>query len=657
MANRAHQPDFKGFSLKSIKSNKPTEQDSRSGRRTTGSTPAATSATPVEKGARSSKATPVPPASKPLTSTSSARRSTPTTQNPLSSLKSQSPSFKIAWGKTLIIAESKRQEAAESRASSPAHENNVPDDDNGGVDDFGADEVSPSPTRDAPVPARAPARTQEASNAKRKLTSTPVLDTTSTTATRKTNPVPIKRRRLIQEETDENEEPLPPLEDLAQETSKTPANSRTTKSTSNAKEGTREGSTKTPAPATKDSLAVKSGLTEAKKSKTTSASLAKPAKKTKETTRQGSTLPLRQMTLMQLNSKSGAKEAEGRSTSLAARSRVVTDDDSGGESDFARSNAKKPTSKARSQGSSSKKTVDTKKGKGPSEETVKNYKQLQIHCLKFWGPSSAAAKPATVRNKEIAQKLPVDGENTTSTATSKDDAAPVKKSVQGILQIESAPLSEMDVIADAVRDVVDNYIDTIEDQALAKELLTLRSELETRLIEQVDMLDDHSLLRASVKKAAAVKKELRVQLLETQRQRQRTRQELAKVRADFEREQRARQRLEETHKFLTDLESLRDEVVGSDEDEDDDDDREQTDSSQHDNIKARHIPLINTGLQSYIATVGARSGGAGQPDSTDTRPGMLGALVEFNRLLETMVKSTPSVALSGSDSDSSDYDL
>ena len=107
------------------------------------------------------------------------------------------------------------------------------------------------------------------------------------------------------------------------------------------------------------------------------------------------------------------------------------------------------------------------------------------------------------------------------------------------------------------------------------------------------MLDDHSLLRASVKKAAAVKKELRMQLLETQRQRQRTRQELAKVRADFEREQRARQRLEETHKFLTDLESLRDEVVGSDEDEDDDDDAEQTDSSQQDNIKVWLIILCN----------------------------------------------------------------
>lgn len=57
-------------------------------------------------------------------------------------------------------------------------------------------------------------------------------------------------------------------------------------------------------------------------------------------------------------------------------------------------------------------------------------------------------------------------------------------------------------------------------------------------------------------------------------------------------------------------------------------------------------------------TVGARSGGARQRDGKDTQSGMLGALVEFNRLLETMVRNTPSKAdVSGSDSDSSDYDL
>lgn len=45
---------------------------------------------------------------------------------------------------------------------------------------------------------------------------------------------------------------------------------------------------------------------------------------------------------------------------------------------------------------------------------------------------------------------------------------------------------------------------------------------------------------------------------------------LQRVRSDFEREERARRRLEETHKFLTDLETLREEVEGSDNDQEDD---------------------------------------------------------------------------------------
>lgn len=115
------------------------------------------------------------------------------------------------------------------------------------------------------------------------------------------------------------------------------------------------------------------------------------------------------------------------------------------------------------------------------------------------------------------------------------------------------------------------------------------------------MLDDHSLLRASVKKAAAVKKELRVQLLETQRRRQRTRQELAKVRASFEREERVRHSLEETHKFLTDLESLRDEIVGSDGEDSEDGETEgsKSDSSSQDNVKVMNIFLPICGMNSF----------------------------------------------------------
>jgi hypothetical protein len=99
------------------------------------------------------------------------------------------------------------------------------------------------------------------------------------------------------------------------------------------------------------------------------------------------------------------------------------------------------------------------------------------------------------------------------------------------------------------------------------------------------MLDDHILLKASVKKAAAVKKELRVRLLETQRQRQKTREELKRVRANFEREERARRRLEDTHNFLTDLEALRDHIVGSDDESADASEDERTKDHEDDNLK------------------------------------------------------------------------
>jgi len=111
------------------------------------------------------------------------------------------------------------------------------------------------------------------------------------------------------------------------------------------------------------------------------------------------------------------------------------------------------------------------------------------------------------------------------------------------------------------------YSDGLEDQALAKDMLILRSDLETLLIEQVDLLDDHALLKASVKKAEGVKRELRVRLLETQQRRHKVRGKLERVRNKFEREDRARRRLEETHKFLTDLEALRDQAEGVEEEE------------------------------------------------------------------------------------------
>ncbi|KAF9155292.1 hypothetical protein BG015_010407 [Linnemannia schmuckeri] len=713
----AHKSDFKGFTLKDIKSGKPAveqaeqadqadqvDQAERSGRRTTAvGMDTKSAAASADKGLRRTKSTPGSSNTTPLPSTADPRRSTagsqestlslkdmlaqPSTTIPISSnsrmtraasrYTGQSPSFKLAWGKTLVVSETRRQEAAQARENgmatpaaiapravttpatqAPVEDNNAVDGLDG-FDDFGDDGMPPTLARDTPAPESE--RVREDFPAKRKSSSIITPETTSTatdttTATRKPSLALTKRRRLIQEEADENEEPLLSIEGLPMAAMATPKDSvygRTTKPTITTKESMRDQSTKESVTATKvfkaptdiisrDTSTKKSGQTDGKKSKSTSSSTTKPTRTTQESTKQKSTIPLKQTTLMQLNGSSSKKDVEDRSTSLAARSRGVADDDSEDDRVFEKK-LQKQMSKATSRKSSSRATA-ARKRKGPSSDTVKNYQQLQINCLKFFGPAAAIAKPATVKNKAIGKKLS-DGVD--------DEEAVVqgKRSVQSILHIERAPLSEMDVIADAVRDVVDDYIDSVEDQTMMKDLRTLRSELETRLIEQVDMLDDHSLLRASVKKAAAVKKELRVQLLETQRRRQKTRQELAKVRADFEREERVRHRLEETHKFLTDLESLRDEVVGSDgEGSGDDDSGGKTGSSPHDNVK--------TGLHSYIATVGARSGGAGAQDGTDTRPGMLGALVEFNRLLETMVKNTPTKSIvSGSDSDSSDYEL
>ncbi|KAG9068032.1 hypothetical protein KI688_011623 [Linnemannia hyalina] len=700
----AHKSEYKGFTLKGIKSSKPTAGQAEQGERSEGQTTEidtdTTSASALaDKEPRRTKSTPGPSHTTPLPGSTGSRRSTagprastpslkemlaqPSTTIPISSSNrmtrassrytGQSPSFKLAWGKTLVVSESRRQEAAQARengvatpatapknvatpalAAVPATDNSVIDDLEG-FDGFGDGGMSPSPPRDTLTPE--PGR-RENFPAKRKSASIIAPEATSaasdtTAATRKPSLVLAKRRRLIQEEVDENEEPLLSIENHPKAAMATPKDSirgRTTKPTTITKESARDQPTKEPATVAKDSKVPydaisrkastkKSRQTGVTKAKSTGSSTTKPAK-----TSQNSLMPLKQTSLMQLNTQLSRTDLKDSSTSLASRNRGVTDDDSEDEREF-EDMLQKQMSKAPSRKSSTKNTT-AKKGKGPSRDTVKNYQQLQINCLKFFGPAAAIAKPAIVKNQAIGKKLLTE-------ADGEEAVAQGKKAVQSILQIERAPLSEMDVIAEAVRDVVNAYIDSVEDQAMVKNLQALRSELETRLIEQVDMLDDQSLLRASVKKAAAVKRELRVQLLETQRRRQKTRQELAKVRAAFEREERARQRLEETHKFLTDLESLRDEVAGSDgENSEDDTSGQQIYGSSHDNVK--------TGLQSYIATVGARSGGAGAQDGTDTRPGMLGALVEFNRLLETMVKNTPTrvdVSGSRSDSDSSDYEL
>ncbi|KAF9351056.1 hypothetical protein BGX26_010846 [Mortierella sp. AD094] len=531
-----------------------------------------------------------------------------------------SPSFSIAWGRNNTVLTSKPSQPSETksgRTAPPATEQRpvIEDtiDDIGVMENFDPDPFDhiPSPTRDdfdqePDINPPKSVATHENSKSKRKPISTPIPDTTTPTLAHKSGHIPAKRRRLIQEEADENEDPLPIHQNQVNGVSNISDGQKKSMSDNQQNKDKRLDTVVNPE--------------KLKKAEPTAKSQAAP--KPKATSKQDTARSLRQTTLMQLTSKPIRKDDESSKTLPSTTSNKQVTDDSGSESDFVNNTTKTLKSGKTDKSKTSKKAGTVKKG--ASEQALKNYKQLQIHCLKFWGPFGAASRPATVSSRATAKQLSVQGEALT----------PVQKTVQSVLEIEDAPLTEMDVIADAVRDVVDKFIDSLEDQSIAKEMLMLRSDLETVLIEQVDILDDHTLLRASARKAAALKKELRVRLLETQRQRQRTREELKRVRANFEREERARRRLEETHKFLTDLEALRDHVVGSDEEGEEEDETEEGDN-------------LKTGLQSLIATVSSRCGGSigGTTGKKSTETGMLGTLEEFNRLLETMEKNLQSMPL------------
>lgn len=350
--------------------------------------------------------------------------------------------------------------AAPSAAAAPATDNSALDDLDG-FDDYGDGGMSPNLPRD--TPASEPERVQKNFSAKRKSSSTIAPETApaasdTTTAPRKSSLVLSKRRRLIQEEVDENEEPLLSIEKLPMAAKATPKDSihgRTTKSTTTTKESTRDQLTKEPTTVTKASKATydvipkkastkKAGQTEVTKAKSTGSSTTKPAKPS-----QKSAMPLKQTSLMQLNTHLSRTDLKDNSTSLASRNRGVTDDDSEDDRKF-KEMLQKQMSKAPSRKSSSKITT-AKKGKGPSRDTVKNYQQLQINCLKFFGPAAAIAKPAIVKNQDIGKKLPTE-------ADGEEAVVQGKKTVQSILHIERAPLSEMDVIADAVREVVNVYM-------------------------------------------------------------------------------------------------------------------------------------------------------------------------------------------------------
>ncbi|KAF9584891.1 hypothetical protein BGW38_004777 [Lunasporangiospora selenospora] len=624
-----------------------------------------------------------------------------------------SPGFTVSWGKkaSLVTTESSKvttlthsEPQKEAAPTAPTLDDTLPmnEDFASYDDDFGANDgyialdhsepiqpdISLNPSTDKkdaeqtsrPRDNRGSKRKQESragvdeSNSIQRSESQDALPTTALTTA-----ASGKRRRLIQEEADENEDPVPtrtaqvpPPAQHPKAAEKVPLRSMPVKEKTTVRIRNQPKlallksrevafvTNKSGHLTSRNALSgtTKAGIIDQLRQPTLIQLMAKPRKPTTDSL----TLPAQGTT-----STSSAWKGKGR----AEETRVDNNEDS----DFEKSlSLDKGKGKAKSSSRSLMEPTAFPK-KGPSGKTVKNYRQLQIQCLKFLGPTAAVSRPATVRNPAIAKQIPVEGEKPTETGEEpgadvrpvtgpgpglEPGSEPVQKTIQSTLQVDHAPLSEMDVIAEAVRGVVDKFIDTMEDQTMAREIILLRSDLETLLIEQVDMLDDYALLKASVRKATGVKKELRTRLVETQRKRRKIRNELGRVRANFEREERARHRLEETHRFLTDLETLRDQV----EDKDDEEEMDSTTISRGLRRRSGHglgqdekEPLaVKTGLSSFIATVASRdcSGGGGgdgsnknnhsqqhegQPlDRDDTRPGMLGTLVEFNRLLEKTLR-------------------
>lgn len=285
------------------------------------------------------------------------------------------------------------------------------------------DEPLPPPEEPLPVTTRSAAKQVEASKKSKSIKRKP------TTGASKPAPAPVKRRRLIVDEVDENEDPDLPQTHQAKAVNGSAVASHKHKT----------GDQKV-ASGPRRAIGADSAGEESMTTKTTSSRLGKK--------------PLRQTTLMHLSS-NNSRSKEGNSRAVeASTSRAMEDDSDGSDSDFAqtqrkaeKANGVAPTKKPPSNGTR----------KGLSDRTVKTYKQLQIHCLKYWGPKAPVSQPA-----KVSQQPPVEdagGSEAIATATAAKGSIDVpRKTVQSVLQIDQAPLSEMDVIAEAVRGVVDKFM-------------------------------------------------------------------------------------------------------------------------------------------------------------------------------------------------------
>lgn len=358
----------------------------------------------------------------------------------------ESPTFRISWGKkdTTVITDGHRDgthnQTVQNSPKRRLDQDEILDDHSADMDvdqDFGDSYVNdngPSSDSDLQDPIPDTTNTQALSLTKEK---------SSTQA-----PAQVKRRRLIQEEVDENDNPHTNPEVSTKPTSKS---KKTVESLADPKPIAK--------PAAKPAARERTTLVESDRN--TSEVTKKTSKKPTATKTQPSVRKeLKQATLLQLVAKPKKKPTHddplGSTTPLPDDQNYA--DLSDFDDDFQKSSVRTNTSttlgleKPRPKSSSS--SSKSHKAKGSMDKNVKVYRQLQIQCLKFLGPSTSVSKPAKVRNPEIAKQLPVPGE---TPANNNEEEAP-KKLVQGVLEIEQAPLSEMDVIAEAVRDVIDNFM-------------------------------------------------------------------------------------------------------------------------------------------------------------------------------------------------------
>ncbi|CAG8792336.1 15784_t:CDS:2, partial [Cetraspora pellucida] len=173
-------------------------------------------------------------------------------------------------------------------------------------------------------------------------------------------------------------------------------------------------------------------------------------------------------------------------------------------------------------------------------------------------------------------------------------------------------LNECDVIGSAINDTIDEFLDELDDNKFSKEFQYFKQEVELRLIEQSDLVDEHMALRSSLQKSKLRIRQLRTELLNVQRHHDKVNSELHKERSTFRMDEENRKKLEQVHTFLSDLELLRISVMS------------------RDNARNEECEILD-GFEGLLTSVASRC--CDIPNS-DTDVGNLGVLRRFNSLLE-----------------------